>query len=155
GLLSAYASNPGDAGATPVFLRVLTRVYRVSSVSVHLDDAARSGTELGAGFELPAPEPGTPSATKTAPEQYDQVASQLNASLGRQLGGKVRVVNVSRRSITLEEDFAAPMCIGYIAYDCQILPGGVLSAPVPSYQRLTGASIAAPGVLSSASVVEA
>ncbi|HYF15150.1 MAG TPA: hypothetical protein VD971_08790 [Phycisphaerales bacterium] len=155
GLLAAYATDPGDAGAQPVFLRVVTRVFRVSSVSVHLDDASRAGAQAAAGIDLAAPEPGSPSATKTAAEQYDDVASRLNTTLGEQFGGKVRLVKASRRSVTLEEDFDPPMVVGYLAFDCQVLPGGVLSAPMPTYQRLTGATNAAPGVFNTAGLLQA
>ncbi|MBX3359709.1 MAG: hypothetical protein KF745_14915 [Phycisphaeraceae bacterium] len=155
GLLSAYATDPADPKATPVFLRIVTRVYRVKSVSVYLDDASKSGAEAAAGFELPTPDPGAPDPKKTAAEQYEEIATRLNTKLTDQLGGKVRLINVSRRSVTMDEDFPEAMCIGYIAYDCQILPGGVLSAPVPSYQRLTGAATAETAPLNSASFVQA
>jgi hypothetical protein len=124
-------------------------------VAVQLNDASRRGAELAGGLDLPTPEPGTPSATRTAAEQYQDVANALNTTLSTQLGGKVRVINVDRRSVHLEEEFPEPMVVGYLAYDCRVLPGGVLSAPMPTYQRITGASIAAPGVLNSAALVQA
>ena len=154
-LLAAYAWDPGDPAARPVYVRVVARVYRVRSISVQLSDAARAGAQLAAGLELPTPDPGAPSASKTAAEQYDEVAKRLDTTLVEQLGGQVRVVKVARRSVLLTEKFRAPMAIGYLAYDCLILPGGLLSGPMPTYQRITGASIAAPGVLNSAAFVEA
>jgi hypothetical protein len=155
GLLSAYATDPSDSKSQAVYVRVVTRIYRAGSVSVALNDADRSGAQVAAGLELPTPEPGAPSATSTAAEQYDEVASKLNTALLPQFGGKVRLVKVARRSVMLDEDFPAPMVIGYLAYDCLILPGGVLSAPMPTYQRITGTSIAAPGVFNTAPLIEA
>lgn len=153
--LAAYATDPDDPAAVPAFLRIVARIYRVSEVSVHLDDASRSGAEVAAGIELPKPDPGAPSATQTAAEQYDAVAKNLSTTLSQQFGGKLRVIGASRRSVTLAEKFAAPMVIGYIAYDCRILEGGALSAPVPSFQRLTGRADAGAAVLNSAALVQA
>ena len=152
-LLLAYAVDPWDEEAQPVFVRVVTRVYRSGAVTVQLNDASSGGAQLAAGIELPTPEPGTPEATRSAAEQYQDVAQQLNTSLIPEFGGKLRVINASRRSVFFEEEFEAPMAIGYLAFDCMILPGGTLSAPMPTVQRLTGMPIADPGVFDSAGLV--
>jgi len=154
-LLAAYGSDPSDKSAHPVYVRLVARIYRVQKVSIQLNDSSGSGAELAAGIELPKPEPGAPSATRPAAEQYDELAKGLNASLLTQLGGKVRIVNASRRSILLEEEFNEPMVIGYLAYDCRILSGGVLSAPMPTYQRLTGESIAITPILNTTGLITA
>lgn len=155
GVLAAYATDPSDAKQHPVFVRVVARIYQAKSVAVSLADAAGTGAELAGGVELPKPEAGTPDANKSVTELYSDLSSKVNASLQTKLGGKVRFVSASKHSVSLEEDFAEPMTIGYVAYDCQILPGGVLSMPVPTLQRLAGSSVPNWAVLNSASLVEA
>jgi hypothetical protein len=155
GWLAAYGPRPDEARHTPVFVRVVTRVYRAAAVTVALADAASSGFEVAAGLELPTPTPGTPEMSMTAAQQYAALANKLSANLAQQVGGKARVVSVSRRTVAMQEEFAAPMVIGYLAYDCQVLAGGLLSAPVPSFQRLTGAAIATPPVWNSSALVSA
>jgi hypothetical protein len=156
-LLAAYATDPEDKHATPVFVRIVARIYLCKRVTVNLADSASRGGELGAGIELPRPEPGTPDASKSATELYNDLAGKLNASLAAApgAGGKVRILSASQRSVTMEETFTAPITIGFIAYDCRILPGGVLSMPVPSYQHLTGSPIAGSAVWNSAALVQA
>lgn len=154
-LLDAYAPQTESAGTPRVYVRVVSRVYRVGSVAVQLNDASATGAAAAAGVDLPDPQPGTPSATKSAAEQYSELADKLSAALNGKLGGKARVVSVSRRSVTLEEEFATPMVVGYLAYDCAILPGGVLSPPVASYQRLTGNEATPTGVFNSSALVQA
>ena len=155
GLLAAYARDPGEPDATPVFVRVVTRIYRAGGVVVALNDASAAGAEIAAGIELPAPVPGTPAANMTAAEQYDRIAENLSTTLGTKFGLKARVIGASQRSVTMAEDFTTPMVIGYLAYDCQIMPSGVLSAPVPSYQRLTGRATVFPGLFNSAALLQA
>lgn len=154
-LLLAYASDPWTPDMQPVYVRVVSRVYRCGSVAVQLNDTSSSGAELAAGLQLPSPDPSTPEATTTAAEQHQAIAAKLNASLTTEFGGEVRVINATSRSVLLEEEFEAPMAIGYLAFDCLILPGGTLSAPMPTFQRLSGIRLADPGVLNSSAFVQA
>ncbi|MBS0197593.1 MAG: hypothetical protein JSR77_12635 [Planctomycetes bacterium] len=137
-MLDAYAN--GEPGSNPVYVRVVTRVFQAKSINVHLDDASSHGASGAAGIALPAPNPGTPDATRSAGERYAELTNTLNATAGSQIGANVKFVSVSQRSVTMQEQFPKPMTIGYLAYDCLILPGGVLSAPMPTYYRVTGQS---------------
>ena len=104
---------------------------------------------------MPNPDSGTPDAGKSTTELYSDLAQRLNTSLKPHFGGKVTFVSASRRSVALTEQFPEPMTIGYVAYDCQILPGGVLSMPMPTLQRLSGSPMAAAAVWNSAGLVTA
>lgn len=137
--LSAYGSFENDPPDRRVFLRVITRVYYTRKVDIQLMDKNASGSDLAAGFEIPLAIPGNPLQTSTNAELFQGVVEKLNASLqGTQIGGKVKVVTASRRSIGLTETFDRPVVIGYLAYDRRILADGTLSPPVSTLVRVRG-----------------
>ena len=152
-LLAAYSNNEGqDSG---VFVRVVTRVYRVSKIRVHLNDSSSGGASAAAGVALPTPDPGTPDAQKPAAQRFAELSEKLNAVAGPQFGANLKFVSVGTRAVAMDEDFEAPMVFGYIAYDCLILPGGVLSAPMPTFYRVSGAPIAQPKQFDSSGLLTA
>ncbi len=152
-LLAAYAN--GGEGDRAVYVRVVTRVFRAKRMAVHLDDVSSGGVSGAAGIALPSPDAGTPDAKKPAAERYSELAASLNATAQAQFGANVKVVSVSGRSVSLDETFPDPMVFGYQAFDCLILPGGVLSAPMPTYYRITGQPVIQPRKFNSAGLLMA
>jgi len=137
--LSAYGSFENDPPDRRVFLRVITRVYYTRKVDIQLMDKNASGSDLAVGFDIPLAIPGNPQQTSTNAELFEGVVDKLNASLQAvQIGGKVKVVTASRRSIGLTETFDRPVVIGYLAYDRRILADGTLSPPVSTLVRVRG-----------------
>jgi len=137
-LLRPFGSMPGDPEAMPVFLRIVTRIFYTGKVSLHLADSTTSGAEAAAGADLPLDLPEGDSLAKSAAERRQDLAANLNTSLDGKYGGRLRIVNATSRTITLDEDFTRPVVIGYLAYDRQILPDGTLGPPVSTLVRVSG-----------------
>jgi len=137
-LLAPYGSLPGDPESEPVFVRVVSRIYTTGKVNVHLADADTNAAEVQAGVERPLSLPASDPTARTTAERQQETVGVLNAALQPQFGGRLRVVNANSRSITLEEDFARPVVIGYLAFDRQILPDGTLGAPVSTLAKVNG-----------------
>lgn len=151
-LLASY----GDArnGDSAVYVRVIARVYQARSVVVSLADASGTGAEASAGIEIGEALPGTPDAGKSNAERFADLAKKLDAVAKEAFGGKVSFVSASRHAVSLQETFPEPMTIGYLAYDCMVMPGGVLSQPMPTWQRLGGAAPVAVEPWNTAALVE-
>jgi hypothetical protein len=143
-MLAPYGSFPHDPEARPVYVRVVTRVYTVGKVAVHLADTSASGGELAAGSAPPLALPSTGADGRTAAERQQEVVEKLNAPLHVKFGGRVRIASATERSIALDEEFERPVVVGYLAYDRLILPDGTLGAPVSTLARVTGRSTLVP-----------
>lgn len=152
-LLASYGTRVGS-DEQAVYLRVIARVYQAKSVVVSLADASASGAEAAGGLDVGKPDAGTPDAQKPIAELYADLAKKLDANGLERFGGKVRFLSASRRAISLEETFDEPMTVGYLAYDCRVLPGGVLSMPMPTWQRLDRSPVASDEVWNSAALIE-
>lgn len=46
------------------------------------------------------------------------------------VGGSFRFTAAGGNSVSMNETFPNPLVVGYLAFDCEILPGGVLGAPI-------------------------
>lgn len=138
----ARYGTPIDAPEdSKVYLRVVSRVYATGAVNILMNDTRSGGADVKAGFELPL---GLTNAEgKTTGQMYTEALDSLNASLptasgagAANIGGHVKVVAASSRSVSLAETFPRPLVIGYLAFDRQILPGGKLGTPVVTLARL-------------------
>ncbi|GMV25226.1 MAG: hypothetical protein AMXMBFR58_12570 [Phycisphaerae bacterium] len=138
--LMPYGTLPGDPESRPVYVRVVSRVFYTSEVNIDLQDRRNSGVAAKAGIDIGAPD--DVSAMGTRAEMMADLTKKLNNSLARplpdQIGGKFRFVSATTRSVTLNEEFARPLVIGYLAYDCQVLPDGTLGSPVATLNRIKG-----------------
>ncbi|TAJ17101.1 MAG: hypothetical protein EPO68_09960, partial [Planctomycetota bacterium] len=143
-LLASYGTVPGDPDAQPVFVRIVNRVYAAGKVGVHLSDGSSSGVDAQAGAAAPLDLPSADPTAATTAERQQEVVGKLNAALGPDIGAHVKIVNASSRSISLDEEFARPVVIGYLAYDRQILPDGALGPPVSTLARISGRDVLAP-----------
>ena len=83
---------------------------------------------------------------KNTLEAYTSNIAALNVMIAKALervggsnlapGGTVKVVSASSGSISLAEDFARPLVIGYLGFDMAIGPAGLLGPPMPTHAVL-------------------
>lgn len=128
----------------PLYLRVVTRVYLTKGVEVSLRnlDAVSAGADVAAAPELSLIE-----IAGDNPEKVDQKIKAYEsayAAINKQLqstgapGGSARIVQASRRGVTMTEPFDRPLVIGYRGFDVKVLQSGDLSVPIPSFSLLDG-----------------
>lgn len=128
----------------PLYLRVVTRVYLTKGVEVSLRnlDAVSAGADVAA-----APEISLIEFAGDTPEKVDQKVKAYEsayAAINKQLqsagapGGSARIVQASRRGVTMTEPFDRPLVIGYRGFDVKVLKSGDLSVPIPSFSLLDG-----------------
>ena len=134
----------------PLYLRVVTRVYLVGSVTISLVNqrAGSGGLDVGAAQPISI-------ATLTSDDEsmthlkentkaYADALAVLNGALNqpgssaRNLmpGGSLRLTYASSRAISMDEDFDRLLVIGYLGFDVEILQNGTLGPPVSTYYRL-------------------
>lgn len=140
----AFLRNYGG-GPRPNYLRVVSRVYITGRINVSLQSSQSSGGTLSGGaakpVDLVVPSAGADPQKNTL-ESYTSNIDKLNVMISKALeraggsnlapGGTVKVVSASSGSITLAEDFARPLVIGYLGFDMAIGSGGVLGPPMPT-----------------------
>ena len=131
------------------YVRVVSRVYLTGRINVSLQGSRSSGATLSGGASKPVdlvvPNAGTDPSKNTL-EAYTSNIEKLNAMIAAAMervggsnlapGGTVKVVSASSSSISLAEDFARPLVIGYLGFDMAIGPGGVLGPPIPTHAVL-------------------
>jgi hypothetical protein len=128
------------AGSRPIFLRVISRVYLTGGVIVSLTRAETAGAGLKAGS---APAVSLVDAQGNVNANYDNVLKALDAQANpvlamKDAGGAVKFVGASESSVALAESFDRLLVIGYLGFDVPVYAGGVIGAPIPTFQRLTG-----------------
>jgi hypothetical protein len=155
-LLAPYGTPVDTEGGDANYVRIVSRVFLVKKVSVTVlsGDSASGGAQFG-GAEVPAAQILT---DKSAAESATQAVDRINESLAKVKTAEinppvpapgapllkampsvsVRVVQATKRSISMEEEFARPVAIGYLAVDRQILPEGKLGPPLHTLVRLKG-----------------
>jgi len=139
------------AGPTPIFLRVVSRVYLAGGVIVSLQRAGSAGAQARGGFNPPEVpsligEDGQVNAgytnllkvlSETAKSPIADIVDKTKA------GGTVRFVAASSSSVGLAESFDRLLAVGYLGFDVPVYAGGVLGAPLPTFQLLSR-SVSAP-----------
>lgn len=131
---------------SPVYLRVVTRVYLTGGVVVSLTnlDAVAAGADVGAAPELKLLDLSTedPEKVEASIAAYkaalEAISGQLNEMQNNAPGGAVRFAQASQRSVTMNQTFDRPLVIGYLGFDVRVYDTGQLSAPIPSYSVLNG-----------------
>jgi hypothetical protein len=134
------------------FVRIVTRVYLTGALDVSLRDSSQAAFGLDAGSSVVSKilDPDVPASASETPEaaakNYQKAIETLNESLAKlmpsagaeqQAGGSLRVTSAGARTISLREEFDPPLVLGYLGFDCAILPGGLLGPPVPTHAVLT------------------
>ena len=133
------------------YLRVISRVYLTGNLTVSLQSARSAGGGLSAGAPKPVDifsvNPGDKPEAITA-EAYEKNLGLINDTISKSIqsaaggaaalpGGSLRVVAASANAITLREDFARPLIIGYLGFDVAIGADGALGPPIPTHAVLS------------------
>lgn len=134
-------SETARVSRTPVYLRVVSRVYLTGSVVVSLSrsDAGGAGVEVGKAPKVP---PMTDDNGDLNPT-YEQVLEALNTKPDpvtelANAGGALQFVAASSSTVTMAESFDTLLVIGYLGFDVPVYRGGMLGAPIPTFERLEG-----------------
>lgn len=127
----------------PVYLRTVTRVYLTGAVDVSLVNKSVTGAGLKAGA---APDVAVIDAEGNINENHDKVLAKLNeqananpvrdASGNVIPGAAVKFTSASARHVGLSESFDTLLAIGYLGFDVPVFEGGVIGAPIPTFERL-------------------
>lgn len=127
----------------PVYLRVVTRVYMAGAVDVSLVNKSVTGAGLRAGA---APDVAVVDAEGTVNENHDKVLARLNEQANTPMirdvagnvipGAAVKFTSASARHVGLSESFDTLLAIGYLGFDVPVFEGGVVGAPIPTFERL-------------------
>jgi hypothetical protein len=167
--LSHYA--PSDKRRN--YLRVVSRVYLAGRLNVSLQSSGSSSASGSGGAPKPVDlitQSGGTDAEKETISSYETNVQRLNKMIEDSLkkvtvdgierflpGGTLKVAAASAHSVTLVETFSRPLVIGYLGFDMEIGPEGILGPPIPTHALLMNqitASEASPTLmlLSTASV---
>lgn len=167
GQLRAWAALPTNAAflaglasttARRNYVRVVTRVYLTGELDVSLRDTSESGAGLDVGVPSPVatvvPKVATePAATAAvAADNYKSAIESLNALLKGQdrvttdaqgkpvlgVGGSLRLVAATARTVAMKESFDPALVLGYLGFDCEIGPTGALGPAVPTLALVSG-----------------
>lgn len=144
-----FLASFAPAGERRNYLRVVTRVYLTGGVDILLrsSESRAAGVSVGAAKPVDLLVPGTQAdVQKQAIADYQANVDKLNQQITKALertktdqllpGGSLRVSAASAGSITMKEDFPRPIAIGYLGFDVEIGPGGVLGASIPTHAVL-------------------
>lgn len=147
--LSAFGSEAGTN-----YVRVVSRIYTVGFVDISLRDTSDRAGGLDAGMAKPVDllnpqlmQSGTNVNSTVIQSNFVQgnnLIQQLmtdalaakNAAGKALPGGSLRLTAVSGRTISMRETFEPPLAIGYLGFDCAIMPGGTLGPPIPTFALL-------------------
>lgn len=143
----------GPSAKQTNYLRVVTRIYATSKMSVSLMNASSRSGGLDVGVPKPVDllTPALPvNSTNTSEatlqnytngwntlSQIVQAAGAAKNAAGNILpGGSLRLTAASARSVSMDENFTPPIIFGYLGFDCAIVTNGELGAPIPTYAVL-------------------
>jgi hypothetical protein len=140
-MLKALAKeNPGRT----LYLRVVQRVYLTGGVVVSLqnNEAGSFGADVGDAKEISVVDVALGDTTE---ENFNAASDALSGAMnagatdtaGNLLpGGSLRIVEASRRSVIMKENFDRPLVIGYLGYDLPIKDDGSVGIPIATIEQL-------------------
>lgn len=118
---------------TPIYLRVVNRVYLTGAVDVGIQSDGSFGGALAAGKTQDADASAAPQAAgSTGDGQLTSLTDKVNAALAKSAAmprGAVAFQLATSRSVALRETFERPLVIGYIAFDVPVLSDGRIGPP--------------------------
>jgi hypothetical protein len=122
---------------TPIFLRVVSRVYLAGGLVVSV---TRSGSTGASGSAGAAPDVSLVKPSGDVDKNYEEILNVLNkTSEGPRTldyGGSTKFISVSGSSVGMAQSFDKPLVIGYLGFDVPVYPGPQLGTPVPTWARL-------------------
>jgi hypothetical protein len=137
--LSQFEPREIDGKPRPFYLRVVNRIYLVKTVDVTLfsNRGTAASASAGAPKKVELLDLGD---TEKARKDFAAVNALLSGGAAESTlpGATVRLTMATNRSVSMDETFARPLAVGYLAFDYEILKGGKLNAPVSTFLRLSG-----------------
>lgn len=147
-----FFSNYAPTDKRRNYLRVVSRVYLAGRLNVSLQSSGSSSASASGGapkpVELITQSAGTDVQKETI-SSYESNVQRLNKMIDDSLtkvtvdgierflpGGTLKVAAASAHSITLVETFNRPLVIGYLGFDMEIGPDGILGPPIPTHALL-------------------
>lgn len=129
-----------DSSKSPIFLRAVTRVYLAKELDVSLANTESLGGGADAGQAQQINLPTLPSATAGDDDVVGTYAGSLEKLFepfnGENPGGSFRFTQIDQRTVSMKQTFDRPLVVGFAGFDVKVLPGGNLSAPIPSFTVL-------------------
>jgi hypothetical protein len=137
---SMLSETVRNIAPTPVYLRVVSRIYAARAMDVSLQKAGSQGANARGGT---ATSLSMTTTNGTVSENYSNLLSTLNAQNGvlasaTQAGGSVTFVSASDSSVGLSQSFDRLLVVGYLGFDVPVYRGGDLGEPIPTFQHLQG-----------------
>jgi len=128
------ANRKGSA----VFLRVVSRIYLTGGVIVSMNRTKAAGGGVEAGS---APRVSLVTSEGKLNDDYARILEELNKSTDStqaitQAGAAFKFMSASESSVSMAETFDRPLAIGYLGFDVQVLPGGAIDVPIPTFDHL-------------------
>ena len=129
-----------ESSESQIFLRAVTRVYLAKELDVSLANIESRGGGADAGQAHQINLPTLPSDTANGDDvlgayagSLDQLSEPFN---GDDSGGPFRFTQIDQHTVSMKQTFDRPLVVGFAGFDVKVLPGGNLSAPIPSFTVL-------------------
>jgi hypothetical protein len=147
------------------YLRVINRVYLAGGLDVYVANSNSFGGSGSAGVAKDVNLPNLSNSTSTVTntlKNYSTLNNFINTSIqsGSKgltssttgaiagatggVGGSLKILLASSRSVTMHEKFAKPIVLGYLAFDMPIERDGSLGFPIPTYSILNNLTMSLP-----------
>jgi hypothetical protein len=127
-LVSQFARPIGQTA----YLRLITRVFLVESVNVTVtgDDASGFSASGGVAKKVNIPILQDTNAIANYTNSVSKLAEMVEGLSESAPGGTLKLSSASSHSISMNETFARPLVIGYLAQDYPIFPNGSIRGPI-------------------------
>jgi len=137
---SMLSETVRNIAPTPLYLRVVSRIYAARAMDVSLQKSNSQGANARGGTSANL---SMATTNGTVSENYSNLLNTLNSQNGAlasatQAGGSVTFVSASDSSVGLSQSFDRLLVVGYLGFDVPVYRGGDLGAPIPTFQHLQG-----------------
>lgn len=139
-VIAEYNANRADS--SPLFLRLIQRVYLTGGVQVTINTDSRTAAGADVGLAKRIELLSSENATETArlAELRGELTESLNESLKDNAlpGASLRYAGSTSTSVTLNETFDRAIVIGYISVDYEITPQGGIGVAYSTQDVIEG-----------------
>ncbi|NIY75993.1 hypothetical protein HED22_10085 [Thalassospira sp. HF15] len=139
------ASQTEDGQPSELYFRVVTRVYQTRKLDVTIMNNGSTAAGLDVGIsKLLKPETletFTTDQLNGKLDSYKAVLDSLSEPLNVNstgVGGSATFTQVTARTVSLKQEFAVPLTIGFVGFDVKVESDGSLSTPIPSFSVING-----------------